>query len=94
MPLGCRCMVIRKDFPDAENSGNLREELPESRTSMTGGIDTQAVNAILFYKGSSPIVIRFDNGVVFSVDIYQGNLVVPHPALLLAKIVAQIDRTV
>ena len=48
---------------------------------MSGGVDPQIVTAILLDKESNPTVAHFDDGVVFNVE---ANLVVPHPALLLA----------
>lgn len=51
---------------------------------MSGDVDPQVVNAILLDKESNPTVAHFDDGVVFNVEANQGNVVVPHPALLLA----------
>ena len=63
--------------------------------SHPGGVDKQTVNAIFFDKESNPIVIRFDDGVVFNVDIHQGNHRLPNPALQLAgslpKLIAQYE---
>ena len=81
MPLGSRRRVILKDFPDTENSGGLRERLSQIRANLASGVDPQTVNAILFDEGPNPIAVRFAAGVIFSVE---ANLVVPHPALLLA----------
>ena len=94
-PFGHRCMflLLLKYFHDTEKSNGRREWLPEICTNMTGGVDTQPVNAILLSKGSNLIVIHVDDGVVFSVDILQGNRLVPRPALLLAEIVGPFDCT-
>jgi len=64
------------------------------RANMPGGVDPQTVDTILLNKGSNPIVVRFDDGVVFCVDVHQGNLVVPHPALLLAEFITPVNCTV
>ena len=49
---------------------------------MPGCTDPQAVNTILLDRESNPVMIRLDDGLGFSVDLHEGNLV-------LAELVAQ-----
>ena len=85
LPLGSRRRVILKDFPDTDISGGLREWLSQIRANMPGGVDPQAIYSTLLNKGPNSIVVRFDAGVVFSVE---ANLVVPiqHCCSLIASI--------
>ena len=63
---------------------------------MPGGVDPQTANVILLNKESSPIVVGFDDSVVFSVDVqHQSSLAaVLHPALLLTEPIALVNCTV
>ena len=77
MSPGSRRRAILKDFPDTDNSDSLCEWWPEIHVNMPGGAHPRTINPILLNEGPKPIVVRFDDGVVFVkfVFIYHVRLV-------------------